>query len=354
MTDVAGRIRAAIAERGPITFAEFMEEALLGPGGFFERPPVGAEGDFLTAPHVHPVFADLLRFALADLRKALGDPDPMRVVDLGAGDGTLAQALRVGALNIEKVNLEISGVDASDGALAALERSSITAAARIEDLPPGDPACVIANELLDNLPFRWLRRNEDGFVEVRVAADGDTFVAVEAPCDDELAAMAGDVPVGGDAFVSPAALDLIDALAVWLHRGYVLLIDYGWPDRPAGEVHGYRAHRSLSDVLLDPGSSDITAGVDFGLIARRAEAAGLTVLGQTTQASALRALGYSTWQETQRERQLAFEREGEGRMALRVWEGRSLASLLVDSGGMGAFRWLLLATPGLPAPDWIA
>ena len=61
----------------------------MGPGGFFDEPPVGTDGDFLTAPHVHPVFTDLVRFAVGDLREALGEPEPLRLVDLGAGDGTL-------------------------------------------------------------------------------------------------------------------------------------------------------------------------------------------------------------------------------------------------------------------------
>ena len=57
----AEEIREAIRDHGPIAFDEFMELALYGPGGFYEEPPVGADGDFVTSPHVHEVFAEPAR-----------------------------------------------------------------------------------------------------------------------------------------------------------------------------------------------------------------------------------------------------------------------------------------------------
>ena len=353
MGDAAPRIRAAIAERGPITFAEFMAEALVGPEGFFADPPVGRDGAFLTAPHVHPVFADLVRFAVDDLRRAIGAPEPLRLVELGAGDGTLLDAVRAGFRDVDGVAVDVAAVEASPGARAALTARGIPAVAALADLPPGDPAVVVANELLDNLPLRWLRRTEAGFREVRIGVEGDRFVEVEGPCDPDLATLAGDVPVGGDAFVSPAALALVDDLSAWLRRGAVLLVDYGWPDRPAGEVHGFRDHRATDDVLAEPGLRDITAGIDFGAVARRARDRGLIVLGEARQEDALRALGYADWQRAQRERQAERDAAGDGLAALRIWEGRRLAAMLVEPTRMGDFRWLLLATTGIAAPAWI-
>ena len=54
-----------------------------------------------------------------------------------------------------------------------------------------------------------------------------------------------------------------------------------------------------------------------------------------------------------REMQSDLERSGRGSEAVRVWETRSRASLLVDASGFGAFWWLLLATDGLPEPPWL-
>lgn len=351
--EVHRRIRAAIDADGPITFARFMDEALYGPGGYYEQHPVGRDRGFVTAPHVHPVFADLLRFALLELRDGLGRPDPLRLVELGAGDGTLAAQLLAGLRDVDGIAIDYTGVDISPGARRDLAGRGLAAAAQLEDLAPGEPACAVANELLDNLPMRWLRAEGGTLLEVRVGWDGERFVPVPAACDPVLAALAPPLADGEHAFVSPAARDLIGRIARWLRRGYVLLIDYGWADRPASEVHGYRQQREVADVLADPGAVDITAAVDFGALRRWATEAGLVVLGEIEQSTALQALGFGRWEDEQRRRQAEADAAGASIDALRIWEGRGLASMLVDPARMGSFRWLLLATPGLLAPAWL-
>src|SRR3990172_12872436 len=92
-TQVEDEVRRAIEARGPISFAEFMEIALYGPGGFYERPPIGERGHFVTSPHVHPVFAELLANALESFWEALERPAPFRLLEAGAGGGTLASRI---------------------------------------------------------------------------------------------------------------------------------------------------------------------------------------------------------------------------------------------------------------------
>ena len=89
-TDPSEAIRQRIRTDGPITFATYMELALYGPGGYYEEPPVGADGDFVTSPHVHPAFGMFVARALKTLADDLGSPEPLRVTEVGAGDGTLA------------------------------------------------------------------------------------------------------------------------------------------------------------------------------------------------------------------------------------------------------------------------
>jgi SAM-dependent MidA family methyltransferase len=356
----ADAIRAAIAEQGPITFAEFMEHALYGPAGFYEQPPVGEEGHFVTSPHLHPVFADLLRFALGETRSGLGDPDRFPIVELGAGDGTLAIQLLEGAREAGGPDLEYAAVERSAGARERLEELGLRVAERIEDLPSVDPGCVFANELLDNLPFRRVRGGEHGPVEIRVGVSQQRFVEVETPCDDELLdaiaiAIALTPEFGREIVVPTGALQLIDEIAPWLRRGYVLFIDYGSEGATAsGPVHGYRSHRVEHDVLSEPGTADITAGVGFEAIARRAEQRGLETLGLVSQGDALLALGYERWNEGQLRRQTDALESGRSREAVGAWESRGVANILVDPMGLGALRWLLLATPGLPAPPWVS
>jgi SAM-dependent MidA family methyltransferase len=330
-----------------------MEHALYGPGGFYERPPIGPEGHFVTSPHVHAVFADLVRFALLQAREALGRPEPFRVVELGAGDGTLARGILIG-LEADGIAVDYTAVEVSPGAREHLRRLPVAVAASLAELEPLDPGVVLANELLDNLPFRRVRRRSDTLVEVRVGLEGDRLVEVEVPCEHELAGLAPDgLEDGAEAVVPTGALALVETLARALVRGYALLIDYGSAGGPAGEVHGYRAHAVLEDVLAEPGSADVTAGVDLGRIAARAEELGLRALGIVPQWRALLALGYERWVASERERQAELLAARRGLEAVRAWEGRSRASLLVDPAALGRLRWLLLSTPGLPTPPWL-
>lgn len=360
------RTRAAITEaiedHGPITFAEYMDLALYGPGGFYERPPVGPSGDFVTSPHVHPVFAELLARAIRDLWQRLDEPEPFRLVEVGAGDGTLAASL---VRHLGDLPLAYTGVEISPGArsaLAAIDGLTVT------DELTGTADLVLAHELLDNLPFRIVR----GRREIRVGVASGRFVEVEAPLDDELTAFlafmgAGEARDGegndadaadGEAdvehLVPVGALSFVDRLAEVAARGYALLIDYGGLGGTSGGVHGYQGHRVVEDVLAHPGDSDVTAGVAFGLVAARATSRGLRPLGTVGQRDALLGLGFERWLREELMRQQAQLDARDGLEAVRTWSGRSRATLLADPAGLGRLRWLLLGGTGLTAPSWIA
>jgi SAM-dependent MidA family methyltransferase len=334
---VAEAIRGAIRDHGPITFAEFMERALYGPGGFYEDPPVGADGDFITSPHVHPVFGAMVGTAVGGLFAALDEPEPIRIAEVGAGDGTLATQVLA---TLAGRDVDYEAVEAGAGARATL--SAIDGVRAVAELD-GAPHVVIANELLDNLPFRRVR----GDREVRVGVEGDRFVEVETPWDGE------PCPSDVETIVPVGAFAFLDRLASTITHGYALLIDYGGVGTSAGGIHGYRDHRVIEDVLADPGSADITAGVDFAQIANHAEQRGLLAFPTVTQQEALTALGFEDWLRTERERQTSLLDAREGLEAVRTWSGRSRATLLVDPSALGRLRWLVLATPGLPAPDWL-
>jgi SAM-dependent MidA family methyltransferase len=134
--------------------------------------------------------------------------------------------------------------------------------------------------------------------------------------------------------------------------GYALLIDYGGAGEAGGPVHGYAGHRIVDDVLDDPGGTDITAGVDLALLATRADAQGAVAFGDVTQRAALGALGFDDWFRAELASQHRQLEDGDGVGAVRTWSAKSRASLLADPGGLGRFRWLLLASPGLAAPPW--
>ena len=158
---------------------------------------------------------------------------------------------------------------------------------------------------------------------------------------------------GEETTVPVGAEGLFQVLAARLRGGYAVFVDYGVVAGPTGEVRGYREHRALGDVLSDPGETDITAGVDLARIAELAAQSGMHPFPPVRQSAALGALGYDRWAETMRERQGELQREGRGCEAVRVWQTRSRASLLVDRAHLGSLWWLVLAAGELPEPTWL-
>ena len=302
----------------------------------------------MTSPHIHPVFAELLARGVRELWELLERPDPLRVAEVGAGDGTLAAQL-LG--HLRDLPLEYTAVDRSPGARGAL--TAIPGIRTATDLPD-DPHLVLANELLDNLPFRRVRMGPGGPAEVRVGMRDGELVEVLTPPDGDVNAAATALDDGEETVIPEGALGFVDTLAATLRHGYALLIDYGDEGRPGGGTHGYRDHRMVADVLDQPGGADITAGVDFAAVASRARERGLEAFPSVTQHRALAALGFETWARAELERQHRLLDARDGLQAVRAWSARSRATLLVDPAALGRFRWLILASPGLSIPRWLA
>jgi SAM-dependent MidA family methyltransferase len=355
-SDVAGAIADEIARTGPIGFDRFMELALYGPGGFFQREAsrVGPDADFVTSPHVHPyVFSRCVRAAVLDAWAALGEPDPLAVVDLGAGDGTFPAALRDALSELPSPAVDVTAVEIAEPARVRAGERGIAAVPTVDDLAPFE-GVAFANELLDNLPFLLARRDGGRLREVRVATHDGTFVREEVPWHDERIGSSELTSLvdGEEASVPVGAASLLRSLAERLRGGYAIIVDYGFRGR-SGRPHGYARHREVDDVLADPGAADITAGLDVDLVARLAASAGLRAFDPVTQAGALRALGLDRWDTAMRERQAELQRDGDRSAAVRVWGSRGRASILVDPARLGALWWIVLATPGLPPPSWL-
>ncbi|MGH2739417.1 MAG: SAM-dependent methyltransferase [Actinomycetota bacterium] len=352
------RLKRSLIERigatGPITFAEFMEAALYDPeDGFYARPPVGEHGHFVTSPHVSVAFAALIARQLAEVWDILGHPRRLPIVEVGAGDGTLAGQLLEAAARVPDLARAISylAVERSPGARRALQARGIATADSLEAVAPMT-GCVVANELLDNLPFHRLRRSNDRVVEVRVGAHENHLVEVETdPSPTLLEDLNGSLQEGTEQPVSLGMRSLVADIGRALARGYAFFFDYGfaWGESP-GPVHAYRDQRALPEILEDPGSRDLTAGVDLAAVARAAEDAGLTVWGPVSQRNALLALGYRSWALALGDRRGEAQAAGNWREANRIFAEQSKASILVDEAKLGGLRLIALATPDLPAP----
>ncbi|HZB92520.1 MAG TPA: SAM-dependent methyltransferase, partial [Stellaceae bacterium] len=224
MNALAERLARRIAAEGPLGIAEFMQAALLDPefGYYATRDPLGARGDFITAPEVSQVFGELIGLWCADAWEKMGRPSGVILTELGPGRGTLmADALRAlkaapqfgRALTLHLV--ECSPVLRRRQA-ERLAGAGPTWHDSLASLPEG-PLILIANEFLDALPIRQLVRGERFWHERRVAlgADGDFRFALDrapSPAAALLPPTLAGAPPGSLAEIRPAALTLAAAL----------------------------------------------------------------------------------------------------------------------------------------------
>jgi NADH dehydrogenase [ubiquinone] 1 alpha subcomplex assembly factor 7 len=358
--DLTGTIVRRIRAEGPLSVASFMAIALHDPeGGYYaRRSPIGAAGDFITAPEISQVFGELLGLWCADLWQRSGRPEPVALVELGPGRGTLlSDVLRAAAIVPDfRRALRLHLIETSPPLRAQQQRRLAGVGAvwgeRIEDVPPG-PALVLANEFFDALPVRQFVRQGHGWAERLVGLGrADRFVFVEGPESQAASLLVPprlrDAAAGTVVEICSAGLTLAATLAehLMVHPGAVLLIDYGSTERRAGaSLRAVRDHRAV-DVLNAPGMADLSADVDFAALAETLRAVGLDLYGPVPQGAFLRALGA--------EARLAALCAGTASPECRaVLEGS--VRRLIDPDGMGKlFKVMAAVSPGLPSPAGFA
>lgn len=373
-----------IGRFGSIPFDEFVDVALYDPDdGFFAGLGAGgrgragrAGGDFITSPEVGPLFGAVVARWLDARWEELGRPDPYVVVEAGAGRGALAisvlAAQPVCASALRYVLVERSAAlrraqgehlslshpaevlgpdgDVEDG-IESPAAGSGPLVCSLEDLPVERvDGAVIANELLDNIPFRLFQKSadearDDGWQEVRVTIDAGQLVELLVPADDDIAerlhALAPDARPGARVPLQDGALGWVRSALDVLRSGSVLVIDYAAPttaslaDRPVEEwLRTYRDHQRGGAPLDAPGTQDVTVEVAIDQLG-----AARTPGSNLSQAEWLRRWGIEGMVEDGR--RIWSERAGVGDLAaLRARSRATEADALCDPTGLGAFRVL--------------
>ena len=298
--------------------------------GFYETGgAAGRAGDFLTSPEVGPLFGAVLARALDAWWSELGRPAPFTVVEAGAGRGALAKAVLAAAPACGPA-LRYVAVERS-AALRSQHPAGVESAAALPD--EQFAGVVLANELLDNLPFGLLERRAGGWAEVRVDADlAEVLVPAPAPAGAEL-----DAPAGARIPVQRAAHEWVDHARRLLTGGRVVAIDYAdateslarrpWTDW----VRTYRGHGRGTHPLTELGRQDITCEVAVDQLppatVDRSQAEFLRAFGIDDLAAGARA----AW----------HERAHIGDLQALVARSRvHEAQALTDQTGLGAFRVL--------------
>ena len=294
MTDAAlpERLARAIALGGPIPVAQFMAAA--NAHYYATRDPLGAAGDFTTAPEISQMFGELIGLWAADLWERAGRPDAAWV-ELGPGRGTLtADALRAAS----KAGWEppVHLVETSP-TLRAAQRERLPGATWHDDAStlPARPLIVVANEFFDALPIRQLVRGADGWRERLVACQDTLFLPIAGPAvPDAVIPEPLRTAAPGEVFeVGPASVAVVRTVArhIVRHGGVLLAVDYGHEGPLAGEtLQAVRGH-APANPFEAPGEQDLSAHVDFTTLAAAAQAEGAVAWGPVEQAEFLVRLG---------------------------------------------------------------
>ena len=300
MVDQTGSLSTLIRQRideagGWLPFDRYMALALYAPGlGYYAAtarqfglmPASGS--DFVTAPELSPLFGAALA---RQVQQALEASAASEVFEFGAGSGALAEQL-LEALG-ERVS-RYSIVDVS-GALRACQAERLAPfAARVAWLdawPESLHGVVVGNEVLDAMPVQLLHWDGQAWHERGVVAAPAGFAWQDRPTQQRPPLPDACFAPGAVTEIHPQAQAFVRTLAERLVRGAAFFIDYGFPEaeyyhpqRSGGTLMCHRAHRADTHPLLDVGTKDITAHVDFTGIALAAQDAGLDVIGYTSQA----------------------------------------------------------------------
>ena len=287
------RLARAITLGGPIPVAQFMAAANAHYYG--SRDPLGAAGDFVTAPEISQIFGELIGLWLADLWDRAGRP-AVCYVELGPGRGTLAtDALR--AMAKAGLTPPVHFVETSP-ALRAAQEAAVPDAQWHEDvttLPTDLPLLIVANEFFDALPVYQLVRRGAAWHERLVACQDTMFLPIAGkPVPDEIVPKAlRDAAPGSIIESSPASVAIVRALAKRLaaQGGAALIVDYGYDGPAVGETLQAVKRHGFANPFDAPGAHDLTAHVDFATLAGMAELSGAAVHGPVPQGDFLGLLG---------------------------------------------------------------
>jgi NADH dehydrogenase [ubiquinone] 1 alpha subcomplex assembly factor 7 len=346
-------IRARIARDGPMPIATFMTLCLYDPdhGYYLRGDPLGAAGDFVTAPEVSQMFGEMIGLWAAEVWQEIGAPAVLELIEIGPGRGTMMlDAIRAARAAPEfRRALRVHLVEVSP-ALRQRQAHTLRDAGDVPvrwhttlaEVPPG-PAIVLANEFFDALPVNQAERRPTGWHErqITVNAGGELAYTLApepiAGFERHLPPAVAKAPVGavfewrGDRF----ATDLASRVS---KDGVALVIDYGHAESAAGDTfQAVRSHRYASPLAM-PGRTDLTAHVDFAAHARAATAAGTRTHGPVEQGVWLKRIGIET---RARSLQAAVAEDKRGRIAADLT--RLVGTGATDMGSL--FKAMAISAP---------
>ena len=364
-------IRALIQKHGRITFAQFMQACLYSPhGGFYSSRDTRISTHFGTSPTSHPVFGALIARQLEQMWHLLGDPPVFHVIEVGSGDGALAQSIVQACWRmaprlaqvlyyvaadyeprwLPSADQPFAWDDGTGDGTSPSRRDALVGVQRVktEGLRAfrNVVGCILCNELIDNFPVHRFAIQGGRVKEVFVTlAGGHLTEVLDEPSSpriaERLTSLGLSLTEGYRGEVNLAMEDWIAQLARALGRGFILTIDYGQlatdlyaPQNHQGTLVCYHRHAVSSDPYQCLGQQDMTCQVDFTSLMRLGEWHGLATMGYALQRQFLMNLGFASFLDALQARGLSAARTALNRMAMLT---------LVDPEEYGDFKVLAQA-----------
>jgi SAM-dependent MidA family methyltransferase len=344
-----------------VTFAEYMELVLYHQQyGYYNSGVVsiGAKGDFFTSASLGKDFGELLAVQLQQMWQNL-DPNPFYVVEMGAGNGELAQDILNFIQNHNQQfiqTLKYTIIERSP-ALKQLQQDKLKPFTAFDltwktlsDLPDNSiTGCFLSNELVDAFPVHLITKQQQQLQEVYLSLEQEQLTQTIAPLSttkiNEYFDLVGinllksEYPENYLTEVNLNALDWLTTVAAKLQRGYVLTVDYGYtadkyyrPARNLGTLQCHYQHRRHNNPYVNIGYQDLTAHVDFTALQRQGELYNLETLGFTQQGLFLMALGVGD-----RLNELSTGKYG----ISEIFQRRDALHQLIEPTGLGGFGVLI-------------
>ncbi|KAM6221375.1 LOW QUALITY PROTEIN: protein arginine methyltransferase NDUFAF7, mitochondrial [Rhynchocyon petersi] len=290
-----------IKSTGPITVAEYMKEVLTNPakGYYVHRDMLGEKGDFITSPEISQIFGELLGIWFINEWMAAGKTSIFQLVELGPGRGTLTgDILRVFSqlgsvlrhsdisIHLVEVSQKLSEIQAmtltekvllEQNAGSSVYKKGVTKTRipiswyrDLQDVPKGY-SFYLAHEFFDVLPVHKFQKTP-GWREVLIDIDpqvSDKLRFVLAPCATPAEAFIQMDETRDHVEVCPDAGVIIQELSqrISFTGGAALIADYCHDGTKTDTFRGFCGHK-LHDVLIAPGTADLTADVDFSYLRR--------------------------------------------------------------------------------------
>ena len=286
MTPLHKIIARQIAQTGPMPLRDYMALCLSHPahGYYATRDPLGAAGDFTTAPEISQMFGELIGLSLAQAWIDQGAPSPFLLVELGPGRGALMadilRAARAAPGFVEAAEVWLVETSPVLRAEQARRVPGAKWADRLSEAPAG-PTFLVANEFFDALPIVQLVHDRGAWRERVVAIEGEALRWGLRPAQRPLP----PAPDGAVREICPllANIGVEIAARIALRGGAAIIIDYGYLRTAPGDTLQALHKHAYDDVLAHPGEADLTAHVNFEALATAAVREGATAYPPLTQ-----------------------------------------------------------------------